>query len=143
MALSAQFAATPNLGMVRIAGAGAANTARDGSGVEGTTIFKLCDAGASGSRIDRIIINACGSLNATTAGMIRLFISDGVSKKLYREIPVTVVTPSASAAGFNNYSSSAIDGGLFLEPGQSLWVTSHMADTLGNQFDILAIGGDF
>ena len=145
MAVTAQFSNTPNVGRVRIAGTGALNTARDGSGTEGTTIFLAFTAGASGSRIDRVIVNAAGTLAATTAGMVRFFISgsDGTNKRLWREWAVTAVTPSASAVGYTNYTTSKIDGGLALKSGEKLWVTSHIADAAGNQFDIIIEGGDF
>ena len=145
MAVTANFAQTPNLGRARISGVGAVNTARDGSGVEGTTIFLAFTAGANGSRVDRFIAIAAGTLAATTAGMIRVFISSagGVNKRLWREWQVTAVTPSASALGYTNYTTSKIDGGLALKAGEQIWVTSHFADAAGNQFDIIVEGGDF
>jgi len=71
MAVTAQFSDIPNIGRTRISGAGALNTARDGSGTEGTTIFLAFTAGVNGSRVDRVIVNAAGTLAATTAGMAR------------------------------------------------------------------------
>ena len=145
MAVTANFALIPNVGRARISGVGAANTARDGSGVEGSTIFLAFTAGANGARIDRVIANAAGTLAATSAGMIRVFISEasGLNKRLWREWQVTASTPSASALGYTNYTTSKIDGGLALNAGEQLWVTSHFADTAGNQFDIIVEGGDF
>ena len=145
MAVTANFALTPNVGRARISGAGTANTARNGSGVEGTTIFLAFTAGENGARVDRFIANAAGTLAPTTAGMIRVFISDaeGVNKRLWREWQVTASTPSASALGYTNYATSKIDGGLALNAGEQIWVTSHFADTAGNQFDIIVEGGDF
>lgn len=143
MSVTAQFSATPKIGMARITGTGAANTARDGSGTEATNIFNVFSAGASGSRIDKVHVTACGTLAANTAGMLRLFISDGTNKRLYREITLAATTPSASAVGVNNFSSAAIDLGLILPDGHSLWATSHFADAAGNQFDVIASGGDF
>ena len=145
MALTANFALTPNVGRARISGTGAANTARDGSGVEGSNIFLAFTAGANGARIDRVIANAAGTLAATSAGMIRVFISQasGLNKRLWREWQVTASTPSASALGYTNYTTSKIDGGLALKAGEQIWVTSHFSDTAGNQFDIIVEGGDF
>lgn len=145
MSTTAQFAAVPNIGRARISGVAAANTNREGTGTEGTNIFLLFTAGASGSRVDRIIYSACGTLVANTAGCIRVFISaaGGANKRLWREYPIATTTPSASAAGANNYSASTIDGGLSLAAGEQLWVTSHIADAAGNQFDIIAQGGNF
>ena len=145
MAVTANFALIPNVGRARISGVGAANTARDGSGVEGSTIFLAFTAGANGARIDRFIVNAAGTLSTTTAGMIRIFISEsaGLNKRLYREWQVTASTPSASALGYTNYTTSKIDGGLALKAGEQIWVTSHFSDVAGNQFDIIIEGGDF
>ena len=145
MAVTANFALTPNVGRARISGAGTANTARNGSGVEGSTIFLAFTAGANGARVDRFIAIAAGTLAATTAGMIRVFISDagGINKRLWREWQVTATTPSASALGYTNYTTSKIDGGLSLKSGEQIWVTSHFADAAGNQFDIIVEGGDF
>lgn len=145
MAVTANFALTPNVGRARISGTGAANTARDGSGVEGSNIFLAFTAGANGARIDRVIANAAGTLAATSAGMIRVFISQasGLNKRLWREWQVTASTPSASALGYTNYTTSKIDGGLALKAGEQIWVTSHFSDTAGNQFDIIVEGGDF
>ena len=145
MAVTANFALTPNVGRARISGTGAANTARDGSGVEGSNIFLAFTAGANGARIDRVIANAAGTLAATSAGMIRVFISQasGLNKRLWREWQVTASTPSASALGYTNYTTSKIDGGLALKAGEQIWVTFHFADGAGNQFDIIIEGGDF
>ena len=145
MATTANFALTPNIGRARISGAAALNTARDGSGTEGITIHLAFTAGANGSRVDRVIVNAAGTLAATTAGMARFFISnsDGTSKRLWREWQITAATPSASAIGYTNYITSKIDGGLALKAGEKIWVTSHIADSAGNQFDIVIEGGDF
>jgi hypothetical protein len=143
MATSAQFSTTPNLDGCVITGSGAANTARDGSGTEGTNILQCFAAGANGSRIDKITYAAFGTLVANTAGMLRFFIKTGASKRLWREYSLPATTPSASAVGVNNYSTREISGGLILKNGQTLWVTSHVADTAGNQFAITVEGGDF
>lgn len=145
MAVTAQFANTPNVGRTKISGVAAANTARDGSGTEGNNIFLAFTAGASGARVDRVIVNAAGTLVTTTAGMIRVFISSagGINKRLWREWQVTATVPSASAFGYTNYTTSKIDGGLALRAGEQLWVASHIADAAGNQFDVIVEGGDF
>lgn len=145
MAVTAQFANTPNVGRTRISGVAAANTARDGSGTEGTNIFLLFTAGVNGARVDRIIYTAAGTLVANTAGCLRVFISAaaGSNKRLWREYPISATTPSVSAVGANNFNTSTIDGGLALGAREQLWVTSHIADSAGNQFDVVAQGGDF
>ena len=143
MAVTAQFSATPKIGMVRISGVAAANTARDGSGTEGTNIFQILTAGVNGTRVDKIHVTAAGSLSANTVGMIRVFISDGVNKRIWRDITIASATASASVAGANNFAAAKIDEGLVLQAGHSIWVTSHYSDAAGNQYDVIATGGDF
>lgn len=145
MAVTAQFSNVPNVGRARISGVAAVNTNRDGSGTAETNIFLAFTAGVNGSRVDRVIAIAAGTLATTTAGMIRVFHSTGAgaNKRLWREWQVTAVLPSASAIGYTNYTTSKIDGGLALKAGEQLWITSHIADSTGNQFDIVIEGGDF
>lgn len=92
MSAAANFASTTRS---EIADVSAANTNRDGTG----TIVSGFTAGASGSRVDRIEIRATGS---TTAGMVRAFKKKGAGAwKLWREYPVSAITPSATVAAFN------------------------------------------
>jgi len=82
MAASPNFTSTPKSPTVTIS---TANPNRDGTtGTYGT----LMTAGAAGSRIDRIRIQATGT---TTAGMVRLFVQDS----MILEIPVQAVTPGS------------------------------------------------
>ncbi|NBX74718.1 MAG: hypothetical protein EBQ89_10555, partial [Alphaproteobacteria bacterium] len=71
MATDPNFAGTPLAGNAQIS---TANTNRDGTGTLGTVVT----AGASGSRIEEIVIEATGT---TTAGMIRLFLNDGTNTR--------------------------------------------------------------
>lgn len=68
---------------------GTANTGRDGSGTLGTVVT----GDADGTRVMRIVICATGT---TTAGVIRLFESDGSTNKLFDEVLVSAVTPSTT-----------------------------------------------
>ena len=76
MAVTANFAQTPNLGRARISGAGAANTARDGSGVEVSTIFlkgiALEDAAL---RLNNLCVSnsACINLGYVNTNVVILF----------------------------------------------------------------------
>lgn len=89
MATSPIFTATPRLAVGSVS---AANTNRDGTG----TIVTLLQGAATGTRINKITIKA---IVTTTAGMIRFYLDNGTIT-LYREVPVTAVTVSASVAGF-------------------------------------------
>ncbi len=134
MASSPNFAATPKLG---IAAVSTANTNRDGTG----TLSTILTAGASGSRVDGIVIQATAT---TTAGMVRLFLHDGTTARLYDEVPVLAVTPGASTPAWsatlgNNAPLSSGRYPLMLPSGFSLRASTHNAEA----FSIHAIGGDF
>lgn len=116
MSVQAQYAATPKTAVAQVT---TANTARDGSG----TPVIVFTAGALGSRIDDITITA---IAATTAGMIRLFLHDGTNARLWREVTVSLVTPSATVETFRaNLSGLA----LVLQTGWSLRATTHNTET--------------
>lgn len=132
MATSPQFAATPLVGVAQVS---VANTNRDGTGTLGTVV----SAGASGSRIEEIVVEATGT---TTAGMVRLFVNDGTNTRLWREVAVTAVTPSGTVAAFTSSvrNDTRVDLPLLLLPsGWSLRASTHNGET----FNIIALGGSF
>lgn len=127
MASSAQFVASP-------IGAGAnlsvANTARDGTG----TIVNIWTAPAAGGRIDDVAFKAKAT---TTAGMLRLWLHDGVNFRLWREILVTAITPSGTVA---SWESQLANLGLVLASGWSLRASTNNAES----FDVTVTkGGTF
>lgn len=85
------FTQTPFIALAQVS---AANTNRDGTG----TIVTVTAGTANGRRIDRIYIHATVT---TTAGMVRLYIDDGTNVRLWKEVPVTAITVSASASAFD------------------------------------------
>jgi hypothetical protein len=115
MASNANYAATPKSALAQLS---AANTNRDGTG----TIVTVLTAGTSGSRIDDIVITATA---ATTAGMVRLFLHDGTNARLFREVPVTAITPSATVQAF---TASLPNLALVLAPGWSLRASTNNAE---------------
>jgi hypothetical protein len=130
VAVSPNFAATPRHAVGQVS---AANTARDGTG----TIVTVLTAGASGSRVDQIRIQAAGT---TTAGVVRLFIHDGSNARLFREVMVTAITPSASVEAWSaaiDLSSAGL--ALILPTGYSLRASTNNAET----FNVFVIGADF
>lgn len=129
MAENAQFTATANTARVRIS---TANTNRDGSG----TIGNVFAAGASGSRIERVRIKATST---TTAGMVRMYTYDGSTYRLYEEIAVSAITPSATVESFEATVTLGNGAPLTLATGWSLGFSTHNAET----FDVTVIGGDF
>lgn len=130
MATTPSFAATPRVDAIAIA---TANTARDGTGTIGTAFT----AGASGSRIERIRIQATVT---TTAGVVRLFLHDGSTYFLLKEILVTAITPSTTVAAFSaEVDSSVLSQLTLLESGWSLRASTHNAEN----FNVFTFGGDF
>lgn len=132
MASSANYAATPVTGIANIL---TANTARDGTGTMGTVLT----AGASGSRIDGVIVQGTGT---TTAGMVRLFLHDGSNARLFMEVPVPAITPSGTVAAFNasyNFSNAPEIFPLIVPTGYSLRAATNNGET----FNVIAFGGSF
>lgn len=129
MALDAQYASTPQIALAQVT---TANTARDGTG----TIVDIVTAASTGSRIEVIDIQAIAT---TTAGMIRLFLYTGAAYRLYREIPVPAITPSATLPA---YAMALMFGDmvpLILKSGWKLAASTEKTET----FNITAIYGDF
>lgn len=127
MSTSSNYAATPKTAVAQVS---TANTARDGTG----TLATVFTAGTNGSRIDDITIVATGT---TTAGMIRLFLHDGTNARLWREVAVSAITPSATVSPFSSALGSLA---LVLQTGWSLRASTEKAET----FNILVTrAGDF
>ena len=138
MALQAQYASVPKVGIANIL---TANAARDGTGAVTTIIT----GGTNGTRIDRISVEATGT---TTAGMVRFFVSDttaantAANTHLWNETIVTAVTPTANTKAFSSTLSSPLNPDtmpLFLPAGYTLRVATNNAEN----FRVLAIGGDY
>lgn len=127
MSVQAQYASTAKTAVAQVT---TANTARDGTG----TIATVFTAGASGSRVDDILITATGT---TTAGVVRLFLHDGTNARLWKEVLVSAITPSATVSPF---TSSLTSQALILQTGWSLRAATHNAET----FNVLITrAGDF
>jgi hypothetical protein len=127
------FGLTPNLGALATARISTANTNRDGTGTLGTVLT----GGTNGSRVDRIVITATAT---TTAGMVRLFISDGTNIRLWKEIAVSAITPSGTVAAFTSTISSPDSNPLLVLPvNYVLKAGTNNAES----FDVIAHGADF
>lgn len=116
MSATAQYSSIPATASVIIS---TANTNRDGTG----TLGVLLTAGANGSRVDDITINATGT---TTAGMVRLFASDGTNHRMIQEIPVSALTPSGTVQAFAVKLSAL---GIVLKTSWSLRASTHNAES--------------
>lgn len=121
------FPVTP---IAAVAQVSAANSSLTGSG----TIVDIYSPGANGGRIEYIRIKATVT---TTSGMVRLFIYDGANARLWQEIPVSAVTPSATVESFE--AELIPTRPLVLPSGYTLRATTENAET----FNIFAHGGDF
>ena len=127
MSTSAQYAATVRGAAAQVT---TANALRNGTG----TIVSVFTAGASGSRIDDIYMVAT---TATTANVIRLFISDGTNIRLLSETIVPIVTPSTTVPVWSNVLLSQ---GIVLPSGYSLQASTNNTET----YNILVTrAGDF
>lgn len=127
MSITSNYAATPKTAVAQVS---TANTNRDGTG----TLATVFTAGTSGSRIDDIAIIATGT---TTAGMVRLFLHDGTNARLWREVAVSAITPSATVSPFSSLLGNLA---LVLQSGWSLRASTHNAET----FNVLVTrAGDF
>ena len=127
MATTAQYASTVQNGSGQVS---TANTNRNGTG----TLVTVFTGATNGSRIDDIYIVATAT---TTAGVVRLFISDGSNIRLWQEILVTAITPSTTVAV---WSYTLLNQALLLENGWSLQASTNNAET----FNVLVTrAGDF
>lgn len=127
MATAAQYAATVQNAQAQIS---TANTNRNGTG----TIATVMTGATNGTRIDDISIVATGT---TTAGVVRLFISDGTNVRLWQEILVTAITPSTTV---QVWSYTLLNQALLLESGWSLQASTNNAETFNV---IVTRAGDF
>jgi len=110
----------------------AANTNRDGTG----TVVTVLTAGTDGTRIRRITIKATAT---TTAGMVRLFLHDGTNFRLWKEVVVAAITPSAAVETFEEIIELFGEDALSLPTLYSLRASTHNAET----FHVTAEGGNY
>lgn len=129
---------TPKNAYVTISAA-AANTAFDGSGTLGTTIFSLATAGSNGSKIQKIRIWHAGT---NAAAVIRIYVNNGASNAtpanniLIYEYAMAAYTSSTTAASVP--AEITID--LPLAASNRLLVASTIAATSG--YAVSCEGGD-
>jgi hypothetical protein len=126
MAQAPAYASIPNLGFASIS---VANTARDGTG----TLETFFTAGANGSRVDKISIVPKGT---TTAGMVRIFISNGTTHAFQSEYPIAAKTPSGTVAVDVIEIIPSLP--IALKSGQFLKASTHNAES----FNVFGYGAD-
>jgi len=133
MSTTAQYASTPKIGTTLLT---TANTALDGSGTLGTVF----STGAAGSRIEQIDVQGTAT---TTAAEVNLFIYNGTTAFLWKQIPLTAVTSSTTTPAFTYTISSQTAKDilpLVLPIGYSLKAAVSVTQTGVN---VIAVGGDF
>jgi len=90
MATNPVFAVTPRIGFTQVS---TANTNRDGTT---GTYADLIVGASTGTRIAEIVVQATVT---TTAGMVRLFITDGSTTRMFDEVSIAAATVGASTKG--------------------------------------------
>lgn len=126
----------------------AADTARDAPTTAVVTAYTFraatAAAGGKGGRIDTINITATA---ATTAGVVRMFVSHdgGTTKRLVREFLVSAITPSASVKPWQIPTADGADVngrlpfGMLFAPGDIIYFTTNNAEA----FNVHIEGGEF
>lgn len=126
--VSPAFPDTVNDGVVAIS---TANTNRDGTGTMGTVLT----AGADGTRIEKVVIEATGT---TTAGMVRLFLHNGTTAFLIFEQIIAAVTPSGTVKA-EHYTITGAPFPLTIPSGWSLRASTHNAEN----FNVFGFGANY
>lgn len=121
------FVVTPRVYQVVIA---TANTSLTGSGTIGT----LLTGSTNGDLVELINIKANVT---TTAGMIRIFISNGSAFELYDEVSVSAATPSGTVKAFQ--AQYIPTRPLVIQSGFILGIATNNAE----EFVITAHGGSY
>jgi len=136
MATAPAFAATVNVGSVL-----ASTSADTGLGpVQPTHVATVFTAGASGSRIDALRIQGCGT---TTAGMLNIWrqVAGAGNYLLIDQQAITAITASSTVAAFQlivNYDAAS-ENMLLLGAGDLLVISCETVQNLC----VTAIGGNF
>jgi hypothetical protein len=127
MASNPVFAVTPRIGMGTVS---VANTNRDG--ITGAYVDIIVGA-STGTRVAEIVIQ---STVTTTAGMVRLFITDGVSTKMFDQVSVAAATVSATVKGAR--VSTTYNNLILPNQNWKIIASTHNAHTI----DVFALGAD-
>ena len=127
MASSPIYIGTPQTWQAALS---AANTNRDGTG----TIVDVVTGGASGSRLDKIRVQASGT---SSAGVIRFYLYDGTNTYLIKEMMVSAITPSASVEAWSGEWDC--DGLVLPSTSWKLRASTHNAEA----FKVFVKGGNF
>jgi hypothetical protein len=129
----------------------ATNTASDGSGTIGFTIFTIVTAGVDGTRVDGIRFTNSGSATsgAPNAKVMRIFLSDTTgalaTNRLIGEI-AGLTTPAKSNVAVTATALYTFDQPIIMRSGQVMYVTMSQAvaySSTVDQMDAIAYAGDY
>lgn len=129
MATAPTYAATPNNLPVKV------SATADTSYTAPSVTVVAFTAGASGSKVEEIVINGNGT---TILGILTLFIKRSGSFYLFDSFLIPVVTPSTTTVA--NLRISRTYTNLVLKSGDTLEVASTVASQLAS---VTALGADF
>jgi hypothetical protein len=128
----------------------ATNTASDGSGTIGTTIFSIVTAGVDGTRVDGIRFTNSGSATTGTPNtkVMRIFLSDTTgalaTNRLIGEVSgLTTAKSNTTPTATNIYT---FDQPIIMKSGQILYVTMSQSAAYSatlDQTDAIAFAGDY
>jgi hypothetical protein len=130
MASAPAFTATANIGAATVS---TANTNRDGTG----TIATVFTAGASGSRIEELVLKATGD---PADSVVTVFLHNGSTYFLFDEVDLG--DPAAASTTVAGYRLSREYKNLVLPTSWSLRCAITVALTAG-VINAIALGGDF
>lgn len=102
----------------------------------GTSATTVVSAGADGTRVDSVTLNASYA-GATTAAVYQIIINDGAADRIIHTGLISVITPSTTIRPWND----TVTLGVFLKSGYSLKVNT--ASSAGQTIDASATCGDF
>lgn len=127
------FPASPQVGQASITTG--LTTRANITGTSGLT--QLVASATNGQRIDRIRVMSNSAISTpNSANIVRVWIYDGTTARLFDEIVTTAVTPSATVAGFvsdTSYSSFVIPANY------SVYVSCHTTDA----YNVIGFGGTY
>lgn len=137
MASSPAFAATANNGAAVLGTNGVDATNRDGSGATTAAPVTVFTAGASGSKIEEIVVKA--EVNPADSTIL-LFLHDGSAFHIWDEWDIG--DPAAGSATVASYREVRTYENLLLKSGWTLRAVITAAPTTG-KVQVHAFGGDF
>jgi len=142
------FTDTPSVGAPKAISA--ANTSSAGGGTIGTDIFLIFSAGADGSYVSKVQVQAVATAasTATTATVARLFLSTqssgattaGTNTWLLAEVSLPTVTADAPTAATNRVD---IPLNVAIPSGYHLLMTTHHAPAANTSQHAVVFGGDY